>query len=130
MTLEKVEVLESVRPNMHDDTGGDGMCVVCGVSEEAMKVDSGVVPYTPTVQEVRDHEATHMPYRNWCPTCIRAKAATPAHRINKDKVKEGRRIPRLSMDYMYMQPVGQAETNPILVLKDSRTKNDLCDGGG
>ena len=90
-------MLESVRPRIDEDAGGDGAGVVCGVSgengvsEEAVKANSGVVPYTPTVQEVRDHEATHMPYRNWCPTCIRAKAATPQHRVIKAKEGQGYR---------------------------------------
>ena len=30
-----------------------------------------VDPKLPTEQERKDHSLTHLPYRNWCPECVR-----------------------------------------------------------
>ena len=30
-------------------------------------------PRLPTQREVEDHCLTHLPYRNWCPICVKAK---------------------------------------------------------
>ena len=30
-------------------------------------------PRLPTEEEVAHHELTHLPYRNWCPACVKAK---------------------------------------------------------
>ena len=101
-------------------------CTPCGPDweieegEEGKNVKAGVIPYRPTQEEVDRHQATHLPFRNWCPVCVRAKAPTPGHR-RQDKKEEGR-IPRISMDYMYMQKAGEDGTKPILVIKDSNLK--------
>ena len=33
-------------------------------------------PYTPSKQERIEHELTHVPYRSWCPHCVRGKATS------------------------------------------------------
>ena len=34
----------------------------------------------PTAEEVSLHNATHLPFRNWCAWCVKNKAVDPAHR--------------------------------------------------
>ena len=41
--------------------------------ERSENVRRLVDPRKPTKQEVEDHELFHVPYRNWCPICVRAK---------------------------------------------------------
>ena len=30
-------------------------------------------PMKPSAKEVEAHNATHMPYRNWCPVCVKSR---------------------------------------------------------
>ena len=43
-------------------------------SEEAMTSKKLVDPKRPSQQEVDEHYLTHLPFRNWCPHCMRGKA--------------------------------------------------------
>ena len=36
-------------------------------------------PTKPNSEEVGRHEATHCPYRSWCPACVAASAKEDAH---------------------------------------------------
>jgi len=78
--------------------------VVCGVEEEEEedvksadeKDDIGEAraskllrdPLKPTDAEVEAHNATHLPFRNWCRICVQAKMKNPGH-----KKQEERRAP-------------------------------------
>ena len=66
--------------HVHEDT-----CNVCGigdesavgledVSEEAMRVRKLVDLKKPSQQEVDEHFLSHLPFRNWCPHCMKGKA--------------------------------------------------------
>jgi hypothetical protein len=37
-------------------------------------------PRKPTQKEVEDHRLTHLPYRNWCTVCVKAKGKDLDHR--------------------------------------------------
>ena len=55
-------------------------------------------PTRPTEKEVEQHNITHLPYRNWCPHCVRAKGKDADHR----KVGNGERtLPEFSFDYAF-----------------------------
>ena len=55
-------------------------------------------PMRPTEKEVEQHNITHLPYRNWCPHCVRAKGKDADHR----KAENGERIlPEFSFDYAF-----------------------------
>ena len=66
--------------------------------------------------------ATHIPFRSWCPFCIKGKAGSNHHR------KVGSRIgtvPIISMDYAFMgkgKDDQEEMGNPILVWKDRKSK--------
>ena len=36
-------------------------------------------PVTPSWQEVQDHNATHYPYRDWCPYCVAGQGRRDKH---------------------------------------------------
>jgi translation elongation factor EF-4 len=55
-------------------------------------------PMKPSNEEVARHEATHCPYRNWCPACVAASAKEDAHPRKRRKDDEVGH-PRISMDY-------------------------------
>jgi len=45
-------------------------------------------PRLPTQREVDEHNLTHLPYRNWCPVCVKAKGKDLDHRAAVDKDRE------------------------------------------
>ncbi|MCP2504859.1 MAG: hypothetical protein NLN65_06160 [Candidatus Poseidoniaceae archaeon] len=85
---------------------------------DAPKVHSRV--YTPSPEEFNKHCATHLPYRNWCPICVKAKRKNPSHR--KTDAGQHKHVPVLSMDYMFMNEKTDDYNFPILVLHDSESE--------
>ena len=78
-------------------------------------------PGEPTMQEWEEHRVDHIPYRSWCPYCVRGRGTGTQHR----KVKEVPRIPTFGFDYLHGSEGGEAEgTAPvrILVAKCNLTK--------
>ncbi len=93
------------------------------------KVKIATNPSSPTQQEIDQHRITHIPYRNWCPHCIRGKAREDAHR----KVDRSRdEVPTISIDYAFMSGKRRKDLDDveadreaggtILVIHDAVTK--------
>ena len=53
-------------------------------------------PSPPSRQEALEHAMTHLPYRNWCPFCVRGKAKAHPHRSVIDK--SDHEIPTVAFD--------------------------------
>ena len=47
-----------------------------------------VDPRLPSEEEVANHELTHLPYRNWCPACVKAEREDVDHRGAVDKERK------------------------------------------
>ena len=56
-------------------------------------------PIEPSKEEVDEHMLTHLPFRSWCPHCVRGRAVNAPHR--KLATRQGK-VAVVSMDYMYM----------------------------
>ena len=70
--------------------------------EDAQHQRSLRVPDMPTKEELADHRANgHLPYRCWCPDCVEAFGRERAHGHS-----EGRSIPLVSCDYLFVTPRG------------------------
>ena len=85
--------------------------------EEATQPKVSVAPTQPSREEVERHMATHLPYRSWCPHCVRGKSGSKPHRVNQ-RMHE---IPTVALDYMFMHSnQGEQEERgmPIMVTKD------------
>ena len=72
-------------------------------------------PMKPSNEEVARHEATHCPYRNWCPACVAASAKEDAHPRKRRKDDEVGH-PLISMDYELLE-----KKITVLVVKDERS---------
>ena len=48
--------------------------------EEADVPNTRRAPKGPTQKERAEHEATHIPYRDWCRHCVRGRATNRPHR--------------------------------------------------
>ena len=75
-------------------------------------------PGEPTLTEPREHELTRLPFRSWCPTCVRAKSEQNHSRTLKTKQ------PVIQLDYAFL---GDDSENPQLALV---TAIDLPSGLG
>ena len=77
-------------------------------------------PVTPSRKEVEEHSATHMPYRSWCPHCVKGRGNNQPHRKSAEKDKDDS-VPVIGMDYGFMTKKGtDDQMGPMLVLKESR----------
>ena len=61
-------------------------------SDEARTARVSKLPVRPSQSEVNSHMITHLPYRSWCPHCVRGKSkGKPHHKV----AQEGSQFPRL-----------------------------------
>ena len=80
-------------------------------------------PCKPCLREVEEHNATHLPYRNWCPVCVKSRGRADAH------VTVTRRdgVPMVSLDYKSfgecLEDVENTEEGKLraMVMKDHET---------
>ena len=83
-------------------------------------------PKGPTQLEREQHEATHLPYRDWCAHCVRGAGNKTPHRRKslKTEEEEDAKIPRVVLNYHFMS-TRDAENgrNPVLAMKDESTGN-------
>jgi hypothetical protein len=82
-------------------------------------------PGQPTAQEIIEHNLTHVPYRSWCPDCVRGRGSHLSHK--KQGIDKDDAIPTISFDYAFLggdEDFEKDETKlmPVLVAKDSRSK--------
>ena len=75
-------------------------------------------PKLPSAEEVETHNLTHLPYRSWCPHCVRGKGKTMDHR----RAGRPKMIPELHVDYCFMGSKGDATARCIVVTKDYEHK--------
>ena len=76
-------------------------------------------PKLPSPEEVRQHNLTHMPYRNWCPHCVRGRGKEMDHKKKKDTNEQD--IPEYHLDYCFPGDE-EGEKLTILVVVEKETK--------
>jgi thiol-disulfide isomerase/thioredoxin len=76
-----------------EPTGGDDELVQEG---KPIKILRG--PMRPTKLEYEEHQHSHIPFRSWCPHCMRGKSKASGHRMST----QVREKPILSLDYAFL----------------------------
>jgi len=66
------------------------------VVDEAVMPRMSATPQEPTQEERELHNLTHMPYRSWCPLCVRTKGRGDYHKQRYDKK------PVVQVDYCFL----------------------------
>ena len=102
---------------------GEGHVEEEGESEEHSGVKPKLVrdPCAPTASEIAEHNASgHVPYRNWCPDCARARGKNPPHK----KTGEDREcaLPEISVDYCFPRGESGTESITVLVIKERKSQ--------
>ena len=107
--------------NPHEEENGadNSLTEKAGESEsEACQAQAATIPTKPSQKEVDAHMLTHLPYRAWCPHCVRGKDKGKPHPRAKNGDKT---IPTVALDYMFMHEAQASKEErgmPILVTKD------------
>ena len=63
----------------------------------------------PTAREREEHEATHMPFRDWCTHCMTGTGRTH-HHLSKKRSEDLSRRPIRAMDYYFLKPNSTANS--------------------
>ena len=79
------------------------------------------IPKGPTKEEIRRHNATHCPYRSWCPKCVAGRGHQGPHNASEEPLDN---TPMVSLDYCFLRRTTEEASVPILVAK-VRKKNLL-----
>ena len=72
----------------------------------------------PTPHERKMHEATHLPFRQWCGHCVAAKSKDNVHKHQEDDQRER---PTVQVDF------GHAECGEVLIAVDYWTKTCMAE---
>ena len=92
--------------------------------EEAQEPITRRAPKGPTKEEKEKHEATHLPFREWCQHCIRGRGRNKPHKKKAEEKKGGNTVSRISMDYFFMSKEEEkASQNPLIVMLDEEHGN-------
>ena len=89
-------------------------------SEEKREVIKMADPRQPSEEERREHNLARLPFRNWCPHCVRGRGREADHKKFKEQA-EG--LHEFHFDFVFMGPENQpGKTLTILVVTERRTK--------
>eukprot|EP00435_Cladocopium_sp_Y103_P040755 s116_g11.t1 len=90
--------------------------------EESHSAGIQRTPILPSQSEIDEHNVTHVPFRAWCPFCIRGRGLSSGHFSRRSEAEE-QQVPTISVDYMFLGDESTRDTGlPVLVVRDRRTK--------
>ena len=102
---------ESVRPN---NTVDEEFGIGDSQGETGRAVREVTRPKEPTQKELEEHMVSHLPFRSWCPYCVKGRGRSDPHRVRKEK--EEPKIPVVVLDYAYLnEDDRRQDRRPILV---------------
>ena len=81
-------------------------------TQQAQRTKGMKAPQQPTRQERFEHNLTHLPYRTWCPICVKSKGRTDNH------PKQTSKQPVIQVDFTYMKALGDKQVLPVLTAID------------
>ena len=81
---------------------------------EGAEVKVRPIPKGPSAEQLRIHNATHVPFRSWCPKCVSARGHQSAHRASPDPTDS---TPMISFDYCFLRRGENEGSVPVLVGK-------------
>jgi hypothetical protein len=81
-------------------------------------------PREPTAEERKEHEMTHLPYRNWCRHCVRGRGKEAAH-CRQDAVEGA--LHELHFDFAFMGEEDEPKKCvTMLVVRERRSRMTLA----
>ena len=127
-----------VRPKIGEDIDAVGNRDDEEVDEEAGLEEARVIAgqkaiYQPSKEEWDEHMRTHLPFRKWCPYCVKAKSKAAVHkRLLKSAAEVEQEVPVIAWDYMGSKSKEDARSDRLLADLDwgrSQDEANLCSYG-
>ena len=77
-------------------------------------------PEPPTDAARMAHDATHVPFRDWCPICVASRGrSSPHRRVVVNKTADT--LPKFQTDYMFIRTVAESKTQPCITFVETRS---------
>ena len=77
-------------------------------------------PEPPTDAARMAHNATHVPFRDWCPICVASRGrSSPHRRVVVNKTADT--LPKFQTDYMFIRTVAESKTHPCITFVETRS---------
>jgi thiol-disulfide isomerase/thioredoxin len=84
-----------------------------GEEEEGRTIRGPKAIYTPSREEWDNHMRSHIPFRRWCPFCVKGRSKAGAHRsCEKSEEEKKNEVPVISIDYM--EPKSEEEKKRLI----------------
>ena len=88
--------------------------------EEAKPISPRRGPHDPTRVEWEAHQATHLPFRSWCPHCVAGRSDNPPHRRAQEEEEPA--VQEVHFDYAYVRRDEEEEATTLLIAKHRQSK--------
>ena len=90
------------------------------ISGEAKTARTLRTPEPPTDAARMAHNATHVPFRGWCPICVASRGrSSPHRRVVVNKTADT--LPKFQTDYMFIRKVAESKTQPCITFVETRS---------
>ena len=77
-------------------------------------------PAPPTYAARMAHNATHVPFRDWCPFCVASRGrSSPHRRVVVNKTADT--LPKIQADCMFIRTVAESKTQPCITFVETRS---------
>ena len=78
-------------------------------------------PGDPTLEDVEAHNATHLPYRAWCPVCVKAAGREGSHWKQRESQKSIK--PTFRMDYKSFGQEDDVDDKATMIVMKETNQN-------
>ena len=98
------------------DADQAGQLNISGAAKTARSLRT---PESPTDVARKAHNATHVPFRDWCPICVASRGrSSPQRRFMVNKTADTR--PKFQTDSMFIRTVAESKTQPCITFVETR----------
>ena len=90
------------------------------ISGEAKTARTLRTPEPPADAARMAHNATHVPFRGWCPFCVASRGrSSPHRRVVVNKTADT--LPKFQTDYMFIRTEAESTTQPCITCVETRS---------
>ena len=90
------------------------------ISGEAKTARSLRTPEPPTDAVRMAHNATHVPFRDWCPICVASRGrSSPHRRVVVNKTADT--LPKFQTDFMFIRTVAESKIQSCITFVETRS---------
>ena len=90
------------------------------ISGEAKTARTRRTSEPPTDAVRMAHNATHVPFRDWCPICVASRGrSSPHRRVVANKTADT--LPKFQTDYMFIRTVAESKTQTCITFVETRS---------